>query len=78
VIERWLTPEQTAQRLGTQVHKLPTLVKKGKLPSPSYHLGPRSPRYDLTTLDSLMTQGHHNPRASLATLADEIRAKAGL
>ena len=52
---RWLTPEQAASYVGRHRDELPRLVRSGKLPSPSYHFGPRSPRYDREALDALFT-----------------------
>lgn len=52
---RWLSPEQTAAYVSRRVDELPRLVRSGKLPSPSHHFGPRSPRWDRVELDSLFT-----------------------
>ncbi len=49
---RWLTPDAAAAYIGVRVHQLPKLVKAGKVPEPSLHLGTRSPRYDRDELDS--------------------------
>lgn len=50
---RWLTPDDCAAYIGVRVHQLPKLVKAGKVPEPSRHLGPRSPRWDRDELDRL-------------------------
>ena len=50
---RWLNPEDTADYIGVRVDHLPRLRRAGKLPSPSLHLGPRSPRYDRIALDGM-------------------------
>ena len=52
---RWLNPEQAAAYIGRRVDELPRLLRAGKLPQPSYHFGPRSPRYDRQALDALFT-----------------------
>lgn len=51
---RWLRPEDAARYVGRRVDELPRLVKAGKLPQPSRHFGPRSPRYDRLELDQIM------------------------
>jgi hypothetical protein len=53
---RWLSPEQTATYVGRRVDELPRLLRAGKLPLPSYHFGPRSPRYDRMALDALFLE----------------------
>ncbi len=50
---RWLTPDQAATYIGRFRDELPRLVRAGKLPAPSYHFGPRSPRYDRHALDAI-------------------------
>lgn len=51
----WLDPAGVAARLSVKPRRLPALVKGGRLPRPSYHLGPRSPRWNADAIDSLMT-----------------------
>src|SRR5205823_5938637 len=50
---RWLNASQTATYVGERQDRLPRLVRAGKLPTPSYHFGPRSPRWDRLELDAL-------------------------
>jgi hypothetical protein len=50
-LPRWLNPSQTAEYIGSRVDHLPRLLRTGKLPTPSYHLGPKSPRYDRLAID---------------------------
>ena len=50
---RWLDRDQTAERISVHVHELPRLLRSGKLPQPSYHLGSRSPRWDSLAIDAL-------------------------
>jgi hypothetical protein len=40
-----------------QVNELPRLVRVGRLPTPSHHLGPKSPRWDWLALDALFAGG---------------------
>ena len=54
---RWLTPEAAAAHIGERVDRLPKLVRAGKLPAPSRHLGPRKPRYDRAALDAMFEAG---------------------
>jgi hypothetical protein len=48
---RWLNPDAEAAYIGVRVERLRPLVKTGKLPPPSYHLGKNQPRYDRLALD---------------------------
>jgi hypothetical protein len=48
---RWLNPDTAAAYIGVRVERLRPLVKAGKLPAPSYHLGPNQPRWDRLALD---------------------------
>jgi len=51
---RWLDRDGVADRLSVRVHEIPRLLRGGKLPEPSYHLGPRSPRWDCEAVDAMM------------------------
>jgi hypothetical protein len=48
---RWLDPDTAAAYIRVRVERLRPMVKAGKLPAPSYHLGPNQPRYDRLALD---------------------------
>lgn len=61
---RWLTPDATADYIGAKVHELPRLRRAGKLPEPSYYLGPRKPRYDRIALDALFTKATESAEQS--------------
>jgi len=52
---RWLNPADAAAYIGRHRDELKRLVRAGKIPPPSYHFGPRSPRYDRLALDALFT-----------------------
>lgn len=52
---RWLDRTGVATYLSVRVDALPRLARQGKLPSPSYHLGARSPRWDRLALDSALS-----------------------
>ncbi len=67
---RWMAPEAAATYIGRRVDELPRLVKRGLLPKPSYHFGPRSPRWDRTTLDALFEAKPARP--SMDVVAQEI------
>jgi len=66
---RWLDPEATAAYIGERVDHLPRLLRTGKLPTPSYHLGPRKPRYDRLALDALFGGGTASTTADAAVEA---------
>ena len=50
---RWLDREALAVYVTVRVDYISRLVKAGKLPPPSYHLGPKSPRWDRAAVDAL-------------------------
>jgi hypothetical protein len=52
---RWLDTSAVADFLMVPVRRVQKLVKQGKLPRPSYHLGPRSPRWDREAIHSLLS-----------------------
>jgi len=54
---RWLNPDSAAAYIGVRVERLRPLVKAGKLPPPSYHLGPNQPRFDRLALDRVFEGG---------------------
>jgi hypothetical protein len=64
---RWLSPEQAAAYIGERVDRLPRLVRSGKMPKPSLHLGPRTPRYDRLALDELFGAAAASTSLSAAT-----------
>lgn len=49
---RWLNAEAAARYICVRVDALRRFVRAGKLPEPSRHLGPRSPRYDREAIDA--------------------------
>lgn len=71
---RWLRAEHAAAYLGIRPDALPRLVRAGKIPAPSYHLGARSPRYDRHALDAHMAGevASTNPRTAVQSLVAEI------
>jgi hypothetical protein len=50
---RWLDRDAVARHISVRVDHIPRLVRAGKLPAPSMHLGARSPRWDRDSLDAL-------------------------
>lgn len=55
-LDRWLDRDALARRLCTTTNMLPRFVQQGKLPQPSLHLGPRSPRWDIHAIDAVMLE----------------------
>jgi hypothetical protein len=49
----WLDRDQLALYIGVRVDRIPKLLREGKLPTPSYHLGPKQPRYRREEVDAL-------------------------
>ena len=54
---RWLTREALANHVGVRVDYVARLVKAGKLPPPSHHLGPKCPRWDRGQVDAVFEGG---------------------
>ncbi|WP_135470061.1 helix-turn-helix transcriptional regulator [Crenalkalicoccus roseus] len=75
---RWLDREATARYLSVRVDELPRLLRAGKLPVPSYHLGPKSPRWDRLALDACFVGGvaSTDPDIAVAGLVQQIKDEA--
>lgn len=71
---RWLRPDAAAAHLGVRPDVLPRLVRIGRIPPPSYHLGARSPRYDRHALDARMAGevASTDPKVAVHGLIAEI------
>jgi hypothetical protein len=67
---RWLDQARAAAYLSMQVDHLKRHVKSGKLPGPSFHLGPKSPRWDREALDAAFNRDQG--RAPGFVTAEEI------
>lgn len=50
----WRDARRSAEHLDISEARFLALVKSGRVPAPSYHLGERSARWSLETLDRLM------------------------
>src|SRR5262249_59541910 len=74
----WLSPDDTAHYIGVRAERLRPLVKQGRIPSPSYHLGPTQPRWDRLALDAAF-EGKERQRDAQAVaqeVADDILRQA--
>jgi hypothetical protein len=73
---RWLDREAAAGYVSVRVDELPRLVRAGKLPPPSLHLGPRKPRWDRLALDACFAGGvaSTDPEVAVAGLVQDILA----
>lgn len=58
---RWMDREALARHISVRVDYVARLVKAGKLPRPSYHLGPKCPRWDRQAVDSFFENGLASP-----------------
>src|SRR5215831_7538735 len=68
---RWLGPDDTAHYVGVRAERLRPLVKQGKLPAPSYHLGPTQPRWDRLALDAAF-EGERKPAVNATAVALKV------
>lgn len=71
---RWLDADDTAAYIGKRVEQLPRLVKDGKLPEPSRHLGPKQPRWDRLAIDRLFEGDSHGE--SVETILTQLEQQA--
>jgi hypothetical protein len=74
---RWLDCEEVARYLSVRVDRVAALVRAGRIPEPTYHLGPRSPRWDRLALDSVLGDGtaSSNARTVVSNLVQDILTK---
>ena len=54
---RWLDTEAAADYISVRPDTLARLVKAGRVPAPTYQLGPRNPRWDRLALDAKFEGG---------------------
>lgn len=73
---RWLDRDALAERITARVDELPRLQRAGKLPRPSYHLGPRSPRWWSGDVDAMFGRAVALPPKGAAGLAQAIVEEA--
>lgn len=75
---RWLDADAAADHLSLRVDAFLRLVKAGRIPPPSRHLGERTPRWDRYALDSKMTgdTASTDTRTAVHALAEEIKAQS--
>lgn len=76
---RWLDREAAAEYISVRVDEMSRLERRGKLPPASYHLGPKTPRWDRLLLDAAFEGGvaSTNPRQAVNALVQEILATPG-
>jgi hypothetical protein len=68
--DRWLSPRALGSYLGRDPKTLSSLVRAGKLPKPTYQLGPKSPRYDRLAVDAMLIgQREHTDAEDIANRA---------
>lgn len=75
-LPRWLDRDGLAQHISVRPYAIPRLLREGKLPSPSYHLGPRQPRWDRDRVDAAFAGGlaSTDPTEAIHAAAQEIAA----
>lgn len=74
---RWLDRDALAAHISVRVDELPRLSRAGKLPPPSLHLGPRSPRWWSADVDAAFRPGVGSgpiPGAKGQSLVEDILA----
>lgn len=68
---RWLDRDHAASHICVRPDDLRRMVKDGRIPPPSYHLGVRRPRWDRYALDAAMTGSLVSAGSTNADLAIE-------
>lgn len=73
----WLNRDALAAHLCIRVDAISRLMRAGKLPDPSYHLGPRQPRWDRSKVDAAMSGGvaSTDPDTVVHAIAAKIAAR---
>lgn len=73
---RWLDRDALARHISVRVDAVARFQRAGRLPPPSYHLGPRQPRWDRDQVDAALSGGvaSTDPRTAINALAAEIAA----
>lgn len=54
---RWLDRDALARHICVRPDAIARLQRAGRLPEPSYHLGPRQPRWDRDQVDAALSGG---------------------
>jgi hypothetical protein len=54
---QWLDRDALALHISVRVDELPRLTRAGELPTPSFLLGPRTPRWWSADVDALLSRG---------------------
>jgi len=72
---RWLDARATGDYISVRPDALMRLVKAGRLPAPSYPIGPRNPRWDRLQLDRHFEGGgaFTDINQAAQAIADDIR-----
>lgn len=74
---RWLDRDALAAYISVRADAIARLLKSGRLPAPSYHLGPRQPRWDRDKVDATLSGGvaSTDPRTAINALAQSIAGR---
>jgi predicted DNA-binding transcriptional regulator AlpA len=74
---RWLDRDALAAYISVRADAVARLQKAGRLPAPSYHLGPRQPRWDRSQVDATLSGGvaSTDPRTAINALANSIATR---
>ena len=75
---RWLDRDALAAHISVRVDAIARLQRAGRLPVPSYHLGPRQPRWDRDKVDAALSGGvaSTDPGTAVHALAAQIARRA--
>lgn len=73
---RWLDRDALARHISVRVDAIARLQRAGRLPEPSYHLGPRQPRWDRAKVDATLAGEVASPAKGASHLAAAIYEEA--
>lgn len=73
----WMNRDALAAHLCIRVDAISRLMRAGRLPEPSYHLGPRQPRWHRAKVDAAMSGGvaSTDPDTVFHAIAAKIAAR---
>ena len=76
-LPRWLDRDALAKHISVRVDAISRLRRAGRLPDPSYHLGPRQPRWDRDKVDAALSGGvaSTDPGTAIHALAAQIASR---
>jgi excisionase family DNA binding protein len=78
IVPQWLTTDRAAEYLCLRTDTFRKKVRAGVIPSPSYGIGERTPRWNRTALDAMMQPSSESDiNETVKNIVAAIKAKGG-